>query len=84
MQKKTQPGQQPALVAKAALLFGSGTLSSRILGLIRDALLYSILPLDMKDAWIAAFRLPNFFRRLLGEGGLSVSFIPIFVESQKG
>lgn len=60
-------------------MFGAGTLTSRILGLIRDSLILSLLPLDMKDAWIAAFRLPNFFRRFLGEGGLSVSFIPIYV-----
>lgn len=37
------------------------------------------MPLDMKDAWFAAFRLPNFFRRLLGEGALSSSFIPIYM-----
>lgn len=67
-------------LAKAAFLFGTGTLTSRILGLIRDSLLFSLMPLDMKDAWFAAFRLPNFFRRLLGEGGLSVSFIPIYVD----
>ena len=69
--------------AKAALLFGSGTLTSRILGLFRDTLVYSIMPYDMRDAWIAAFRIPNFFRRLLGEGGLSVSFIPVYVDRLK-
>jgi len=78
-QKKAK---QPDFMARAALLFGSGTLSSRILGLIRDSLLFSIMPLDLKDAWLAAYRLPNFFRRLLGEGGLSVSFIPVFVGLQ--
>jgi putative peptidoglycan lipid II flippase len=74
-----KPSSPPDFVAKAAFLFGSGTLTSRILGLIRDALLFSAMPLDMKDAWIVASRLPNFFRRLLGEGGLSVSFIPVYV-----
>lgn len=34
------------------------------------------------DAWGVAFRLPNMFRRLLGEGSLSVSFIPVFVEAR--
>ena len=83
MQKETSTKEKPTLVAKSALLFGSGTLTSRILGLIRDALIAQILPKDVRDAWIAAFRLPNFFRRLLGEGGLSVSFIPIFVETRE-
>jgi putative peptidoglycan lipid II flippase len=53
------------------------------LGLIRDSLVLSLMPLDMKDAWIAAFNIPNFFRRFLGEGGLSVSFIPVYVASLK-
>lgn len=73
---KTAP---PKSTARSALLFGLGTLTSRILGLYRDSLIFSYLPLDVKDAWFAAFRLPNFFRRFLGEGGLSVSFIPIYV-----
>ncbi len=71
--------QQPRSTAGSALLFGSGTLTSRILGLLRDSLIFAYLPIDMKDAWLAAFRLPNFFRRFLGEGGLAVSFIPIYV-----
>lgn len=67
-------------IAKKAFLFGLGTLASRILGFLRDILIFSLMPLDARDAWLAAFRLPNFFRRLLGEGGLSASFIPIYVE----
>ncbi len=77
--KQALPEKTPTSTARAALLFGSGTLTSRILGLIRDSLLFSLLPLEVKDAWFASFRLPNFFRRLLGEGGLSVSFIPLYV-----
>ena len=72
--------KKPDFMAKKALFFGFGTLTSRILGLVRDALIFSLIPLDAKDAWLAAFRLPNFFRRLLGEGGLSASFIPVYVK----
>ena len=63
-----------------------GTLSSRVLGLIRDQVMVSLFPKTVTDAFIVAFRLPNLFRRLLGEGALSVSFIPIFIEcrSQNG
>ncbi|MBI2027168.1 MAG: lipid II flippase MurJ, partial [Deltaproteobacteria bacterium] len=32
------------------------------------------------DAFIVAFRLPNLLRTLLGEGALSVSFIPVFTQ----
>ncbi len=72
--------KKPDSIAKKAFLFGLGTLASRILGFLRDILIFSFMPLDARDAWLAAFRLPNFFRRLLGEGGLSASFIPVYVE----
>jgi putative peptidoglycan lipid II flippase len=34
---------------------------------------------DVRDAFFNAFRLPNLFRRLFGEGALSISFIPVLV-----
>ncbi len=75
-------------VVKNAFAMSLGTFSSRVLGLLRDTLLMSFFPRPITDAWTAAFRLPNILRRLLGEGSLSVSFIPVFVdcleESKKG
>ncbi len=58
-----------------------GTLSSRVLGQLRESLLAAYFDKRVTDAWAAAFRLPNMFRRLLGEGSLSVSFIPVFVDT---
>ncbi|QDK37321.1 murein biosynthesis integral membrane protein MurJ [Bdellovibrio sp. NC01] len=60
----------------------SGTLTSRILGLFRDMALAALFDRAITDAWTAAFRLPNLFRRLFGEGSLSVSFIPVFMEAK--
>lgn len=57
-----------------------GTMGSRLLGLARDMLLLAFFSRTVTDAFVVAFRLPNLFRRLLGEGSLSVSFIPVFVE----
>ena len=57
-----------------------GTLSSRILGLVRDIVLTSFFDRKITDAFIVAFGLPNRFRRLFGEGALSVSFVPVLVE----
>lgn len=74
--KKNQKNQ----VVKNALAMSLGTFSSRVLGLLRDTLLMSFFPRPITDAWTAAFRLPNILRRLLGEGSLSVSFIPVFVD----
>ncbi|MBC7370033.1 MAG: murein biosynthesis integral membrane protein MurJ [Bdellovibrionaceae bacterium] len=69
-------------VTLQALSMSAGTFSSRILGLLRDMALAALFSREVTDAWTAAFRLPNLFRRLLGEGSLSVSFIPVFVEAR--
>lgn len=67
-------------VAGQALIMSLGTFSSRWLGLMRESLLAYFFDRMVTDAWITAFRVPNFFRRLLGEGSLSVSFIPVFTD----
>lgn len=69
-------------VVRHALNMALGTFSSRILGLLRDMALAALFSRTITDAWTAAFRLPNLFRRLLGEGSLSVSFIPVFIEAR--
>lgn len=69
-------------VGLAALMMSLGTMTSRVLGLLRESAFAALFPKEITDAWGAAFRLPNLFRRLLGEGSLSVSFIPVFVEAQ--
>lgn len=75
---------EKAAVTASAVLFALGTLASRILGLIRDMMTARYFSNDVRDAFINAFRLPNLFRRLFGEGSLSVSFIPVFVEILAG
>ena len=59
-----------------------GTFSSRILGFVRDAVMFAMFPRAVTDCFVVAFRLPNMFRRLFGEGSLSVSFIPVYVEAR--
>jgi putative peptidoglycan lipid II flippase len=59
-----------------------GTLSSRVLGLLRDILMAASFSVMITDAWLVAYRIPNLFRRLFGEGALSVSFIPLLVEAK--
>jgi len=58
-----------------------GTMVSRILGYIRDMLVAHVFGAGlMADAFYAAYRIPNLLRRLLGEGSLSASFIPVLSE----
>ncbi len=63
------------------------TLMSRVLGLIRDVVSANRYGTSWQwDSFIYAFMLPNFFRRLVGEGGLSSAFIPVYseIQHQKG
>ncbi len=59
------------------------TLLSRISGLIRDMLFASLIGAGAgvaADAFYVAFRIPNFLRRIFGEGAFSQSFVPVFAE----
>lgn len=54
---------------------------SRILGFVRDILIAQYLGVSMlSDAFFAAFRLPNFFRRVFAEGAFNSAFVPIFID----
>ena len=58
------------------------TLISRILGLLRDVCIAYFFGAGMAtDAFFVAFRIPNLFRRLFGEGGISASFIPVYSDN---
>lgn len=68
-------------IAKATGIVGAATLLSRILGLVRDLVTAYFFGAGMAaDAFFVAFRIPNLLRRLLAEGALTVSFVPIFTE----
>lgn len=83
-QAKTESNQQDRgrHVVVQALMMSMGVMTSRILGLVRESLFAALFSRTVTDAWYVAFRLPNIFRRLFGEGSLSVSFIPVFVEAR--
>ncbi|MCB0362484.1 MAG: hypothetical protein KDD35_07170, partial [Bdellovibrionales bacterium] len=72
-------GEKRSVIRSAASM-SLGTILSRILGLVRDIVLAAYFSKTVTDAFVVAFRLPNMFRRLLGEGSLSVSFLPIYIE----
>ncbi len=57
------------------------TLLSRILGLVRDIALATIFGASGgTDAFLVAFKIPNFMRRLFAEGAFSQAFVPVFSE----
>ncbi|HDX6329610.1 TPA: murein biosynthesis integral membrane protein MurJ [Campylobacter fetus subsp. venerealis] len=63
-----------------------GILVSRVLGLIRDLMTANALGASVwSDIFFVAFKLPNLFRRLFGEGAFTQAFLPNFVKvSNKG
>ncbi|MBR2222384.1 MAG: murein biosynthesis integral membrane protein MurJ [Campylobacter sp.] len=63
-----------------------GILCSRVLGFIRDLMTANALGASIwSDIFFVAFKLPNLFRRLFGEGAFSQAFMPNLVKvSQKG
>lgn len=68
-------------VIKAAGVVGAATLLSRILGFLRDAVIAWYFGAGQySDAFIAAFRIPNLLRKLLGEGSISNAFVPVLTD----
>lgn len=64
---------------KSTLVVGVMTLISRISGLVRDIVFANIMGSGLiADAFFVAFRIPNFFRRIFGEGAFSQAFIPVY------
>jgi putative peptidoglycan lipid II flippase len=62
----------------------AGTLVSRVLGLVRDtatAALFGLAAGGVLDALVVAFRIPNLFRALFGEGALTASYLPVFSDA---
>lgn len=64
---------------RQAFTVGGLTGVSRVSGLLRDMLLAAILGAGpLSDAFLVAFKLPNFFRRLFAEGAFNAAFVPYF------
>ncbi len=71
--------QRHPLIAGARVT-SLGTLASRVLGLVRDMATAALLGLaggGVMDAFVIAYRIPNLFRRLFGEGALTASYLPV-------
>lgn len=68
---------------RSAAVISACTLLSRVLGFARDAVASYFFGTSLVwDAFAVAFRIPNLFRRLFGEGALTSAFLPAFVERQ--
>jgi putative peptidoglycan lipid II flippase len=72
---------ETARVTRDATVFGLATLVSRFSGLARDTVFAILFGTSfVADAFNLAFLVPNFFRRVVGEGNLNPAFVPVFAE----
>src|SRR5581483_175621 len=77
-------GASGQLLARRIGRFSLATLLSRILGYLRDASVAYVFGGEaLTDTFYTAFRISNLLRRLLGEGALGSSFIPVFSKALK-
>lgn len=71
-------------IKRSAMRFLSGTVLSRVTGMLRDIVLaFAFGTNESIAALFVAFRLSHVCRRLFGEGALQSAFIPIFEELRK-
>jgi putative peptidoglycan lipid II flippase len=70
---------------RAFVTVGGLTLASRVLGFVRDiAFAWAFGSGMVADAFNVAFRFPNLFRRLFGEGAFNSAFVPLFAKELEG
>ncbi|RPE77002.1 murein biosynthesis integral membrane protein MurJ [Vulcaniibacterium tengchongense] len=66
---------------RSTTVFSAMTFVSRVSGLIRDQVYAAVFGAGpAMDAFVVAFRIPNFMRRLSAEGSFSMAFVPVLAE----
>lgn len=70
---------KPIRLISGMLSVGLWTLLSRVFGVVREVMILGLIgPGPVMDAFVAAFRLPNMFRRFFAEGAFNAAFVPMF------
>ncbi|MCK5214188.1 MAG: murein biosynthesis integral membrane protein MurJ [Candidatus Omnitrophica bacterium] len=78
---KSQGKDSPRSLIRSTSIISLGTLSSRILGFVRDIVLARFFGTGFKaDAFFVAFKIPNLFRDFVGEGATNAAIVPVFSE----
>lgn len=68
-------------VARSAGVIGMATLCSRLLGFVRDIVIARLFGVYLyAQAFVIAFKIPNLFRDMIGEGAANAAFVPVFSE----
>lgn len=71
-------------ILKSASIISLVTIISRVLGYVRDQRIALLLGTSLAaDSFVLAYRIPNVFRRLVAEGTMTASVIPVFTTYMK-
>ncbi|MFT6344871.1 MAG: putative peptidoglycan lipid II flippase [Paraglaciecola sp.] len=66
---------------KSGMIVSAMTFISRILGLVRDAVIANLMGAGANaDVFLFANKIPNFLRRLFAEGAFAQAFIPVLAD----
>jgi putative peptidoglycan lipid II flippase len=69
-------------LARSAGVIGVATMTSRLLGVAREAVLAALFGAGTQmDAFNVAFRVPNLLRDLFAEGAMTAAFVPTFTRT---
>lgn len=72
-------------VVRSAGVIGIATLCSRLLGFVRDLVIARLFGVYVyAQAFVIAFKIPNLFRDMIGEGASNAAFVPVFSEYTTG
>ncbi|MCK5579973.1 MAG: murein biosynthesis integral membrane protein MurJ [Candidatus Omnitrophica bacterium] len=68
-------------IMRSTSIISLGTLSSRVLGFVRDVILAKLFGTGFQaDAFFVALKIPNLFRDMVGEGATNSAIVPVFSE----
>jgi putative peptidoglycan lipid II flippase len=68
-------------LARSTIVFSLVTLLSRLTGFARDVFFAQLFGSTVAfDAFVVAYRIPNFFRRIFAEGAFSQAFVPVLAQ----
>ncbi len=77
------PADSHRMLVQSTVILSVGTLSSRILGFLRNIVLAKYFGTGIRaDVFFLALRIPNLFRDLVGEGAANSAVVPVLSQYQ--
>jgi putative peptidoglycan lipid II flippase len=80
-ERARRPGMSRGGLLRSTSVFSAMTFLSRIAGFLRDMLQARLFGVSAAmDAFVIAYRIPNYLRRIFAEGSMQMAFVPVLNE----